>query len=570
MCKVTKPLLTLTIKADKNCEYTIVLPYVKTKERQRVLVMRRLQTVLFALAAFGLGWAVSWVVMPLLLPARGTEGEISSTLIALASFLALLSAFLVGLVFSGRRINLLLPVGCVFLLGNGMGTFRMLPRPKGGAVPILPVSEAFGQILPRLLDQWPLKLAFILCAAALCVTYLMMRRRLEGERPERKIALFLCIILAIGLCTFFVRDAIGTETYKKVKDAETTGFYRVAKGIPDAKIFLRLYERRRDYFHQWYTLHVWSNMPGKTLLYYLFFWMGLGHAEVNAINLVLCALTVLPLFFVVRRLVSTNAAAGAAVLFFLFPGVSGAFPAFNAMTAFFAMLGLWLVLACLEKGDPAIGVLTGLYLALLYFYEPLPFVLALFLVPYIWRTFRARAVEAVGSFSGIVTGFVLVFIALYLWSGVSIFKITSDTIDCGMRFNEEAHREYTPYVFGNLVEMCGTVGWAVFMLWVFGAVQSARGLFRRGEAPLGRLFREVPARAAVCVFTFSLMLMVLDLSGENRGEVSRLWIFLMPLMGACAMWAAETLRLKNYMPILCALLCAEGILMHAKTLLWPL
>ena len=531
--------------------------------------MHSLRTAIFALVAFGLGWAVSWIVTPLLTALHGTAVELSPQFVVLSSFLALLGALIVALIFSGRRVNLLLPVGCVFLLGNGMGAFRTLLRPRTGAVPILPVSEAFGQILPRLLDQWPLKIAFILCAAALCAAYLLMRRGLEGGRPGRRIALFLCIVLAIGLCTFFARDAIGTETYKKGKDGDTAQFYIVAADITDARLFLRAYEQEREYLHKQQTMHVWSNMPGKTLLYYVFLKTGWGFAEVGAINIVLCALTVLPLFFVVRRLVSTNAAAGAAALFFLFPGLPGAFPALNAATAFFAMLGLWLVLICLDKKDPVIGVCAGLYLALLYFYEPMPFVLALFLIPYIWRAFKADAAGTAGVLSGIVIGFVLVFVALYLWSGVSIIKITGDTIDRGVRFNEEFNRAYLPHVFGNLVEIGGTVGWAVLLLLGFGAAQSVRDIFRRGERPLRMLFSETPARAAVCVFSFSLMLIALDLSGANRAEVSRLWIFLMPLIGACALWAAERLKLKNYMPLLCALLCADGILMHAQMLLWP-
>jgi hypothetical protein len=156
-----------------------------------------------------------------------------------------------------------------------------------------------------------------------------------------------------------------------------------------------------------------------------------------------------------------------------------------------------------------------------------------------------------------------------LWSGVSILKITGDTLNAAAQFNEDYKRAYAPHILGNVAEIGGTVGWAVLLLLGFGAVLSAREIFRGGGRPLRLFFNETPVSAAVCVFAFSLTLIALDLSGANRAEVSRLWIFLMPLIGACALWAAERLKLKNYMPMLCALLCAEGILMHAQMLLWP-
>jgi membrane associated rhomboid family serine protease len=500
---------------------------------------------------------------------RGNNIMLTPSFVAITGFLSLLTMFVVGLIFSGRRVQFLLPVGCVFLLGNGMGTLRMALRPPNQPVPILPVREAFGLILPRLLDQWPYKLAFVVCAAALCATYMLMRRALQGERPRRKIAWFLLIVLAVGMYAFFVRYSMGTEAFWVGRAGETNGFFNKASEMTDAKSFLRDYEQDREGFYHAHQVHVWSNMPGKTLLYYAFVRMGLSHERINTLGIVLCALAVVPVFFVVRRLISTDAAAGAAVLFFLFPGLPSSFPSYNAATALFGMLGLWLVLICLDKRNAAVGVVTGLYLALLYFYEPLPFVLTLFLIPYIWRAFRKDAAGAAGVFGGMVSGFILVFIALYLWAGVSILRITRDTLVAGARFNIEEQRDYLPNIMENWGELGTTIGMSVLILMGFALVYGARELFGGGKGALRRLFNETPPRSAVCAFAFPAMLVLFDLSGTNRAEVGRLWIFLMPLMGACAVWAAEKLKLKNYMPILCALLCAEGIFTHVMLLLWP-
>jgi hypothetical protein len=500
---------------------------------------------------------------------RGTGEDVPVGYLFFTSAVALSSVVVVGLAFGGKWVKFLIPVGGAFLLGGGMGPFRSVAQKMGTAMIVLPVGDAFGQILLRLADQWPLKLAFACGAAALCATYLLMRRPLENNYSLAKAALFLCIVVATGAGIFFARDSIGSEAFKHGKEVGASeGYLSVAKIMPDARAFLQVYVHNRERLHAWDTIHIWANMPGKTLLYYGFLKIGLEEGGINAANIILCALTAVPLFFVARRLLGARVAGGAAILFFIFPGLPSAFPSFNAMTAFFAMTGVWLALICLGKRDPLIGGATGCYLALLFFYEPLPFVLAVFLVPYIWRALRADAAAAIGTLAGVALGVAAVFGAVYLWSGASIFKMTLDTIDCAARFNLSWKRDYWAHLLVNVVELGGAVGWITLVLWAFGFVRGAKEIFTRGGSFAGRLFVETPA-AAVCVFALFIMMLALDLSGVNRGETGRLWIFLMPLTGASAVWGAEKLNLKFYMPFLCGFLWLEGILVHAKELAWP-
>jgi hypothetical protein len=511
--------------------------------------------IIAALLAFGLGWALSWAAMPWVAALRGTAIETPANYTLLAGIIFLAPVVIVGLVCIGKRVRYLLPVGCIFLLGGGMARIIMLPQTPGELTPILPPAEAFGQIIPLLLEQWPLKLAFLCCAAALCATWLLAARKSEEKSSPLRTALILGAVLAIGLCTFFVRDPLGSAKLKQnEEEGGTLAYYRVVGQIKDFRSFLRFYEQNRDALREQdrdalnepkldspygKSLHVWSNMPGKTFMYYLFYKFRLKPDEVRCVIIVLYALAAIPIFFIMRRMASEKVAIGATVLFFLLPGPPLLFPSSNTTTVLLALLGLWMVLVCLEKRDAAIGFFVGLYLAIFFFYEPLPFVLALLLIPYIWRAFRANAKATAGMFAALLAGFVVFWAAIYLWSDVSFFKITSDTIKRAARFNEIFHRDYKSHLLWNFGEVGAAVGWATALLWAFGAGRSARELFRRGGSFLKRIFNETQTRGAALVFSLFLLILILDVSGASRGEVGRLWLFLMPFVAAGGVWSAE-------------------------------
>jgi hypothetical protein len=513
------------------------------------------------LAAFGLGWAMAWAWQPLLETMRGTDVEMSTVYALMGGVAFVVSAALVGLVFHGSHVKYLLPIGCTWLFGTTMGPGRMLRLSNSRDVITLSVADALARIPPHVVDQWPLKAAFVAGAVALCAIFLLMRLALEGKSSRKATAVFLAIVTAAGMCMFLLRDAMVPDSeWKGRQGGYAEGFHETAKRITSTKAFLQSYQNEREAFSSGYTIHVWSNMPGKTLLYYASYRMGIGLEGIAKINTVLCALAAIPLFFVVKRLASAGVAAGACALFYMLPGLPWTFPALNATTALVALVGMWLVLICLDRRSLAWGLATGIYLALLFFYEPLPFVLTLMLVPYIVRAFRADAARTGVMFGGIAAGFAIFFAGLYLWSGLSIFTITVDTAKCAARFNAESGRTYWAYIFYNVGEFVHVIGGAVFMLWAFGAAGSVREMFARGGSFVHRFLFEPVAVPAVFVLSFSLMVLVLNVSGANRTEVGRLWLFIMPLAGASAVWGAEKYKLKAYMPALCALLCAAVVI----------
>jgi hypothetical protein len=470
---------------------------------------------------------------------QGTGGVLSAAAVFVTGAVFIVAALMIALLCKAGRVKYMLPIGCAAFIG----------------------SKDFSELYRTV---WPLQAAFLGGAAGLCAAYYIFQRGPEGGEARRKTtAIFLAVVISVGAGLFFARDGLAQNSVPGTKRGWSyMCLYERVKGIPNARAFLRGYQDERDKLYSPLETHAWSNMPGKTLVYYMFYKAGFGLNDIAAANIILCALAGIPLYFVVKRLASARVAAGACVLFYLLPAPPCVFPALNATTVLLALLGLWLMLVCLDKRDPAWGLGTGYCLGLLFLYEPSPFVLALALIPFIARAFKENAAATGGMFAGLVVGFAAVFVGLYLYSGVSVFRITADTVRCVRQFNEINGREYWPFVVSNVGEFGSGIGMAVFMLWMFGVGASVREVFGKGASFVRRLFLELGARPAAFVLMFFLTVAALDFWGTNRAEVTRLWLFLMPLAGACAIWAAEKMEWKNYMPWICGLVWAEAVLSH--------
>jgi hypothetical protein len=274
----------------------------------------------------------------------------------------------------------------------------------------------------------------------------------------------------------------------------------------------------------------------------------MGSFEVALFTVVVCSLTAVPLFFIARRFFSPRLAAGAAVLYFFIPTIPLFLPSSNAMTPFFALAGLWLALWCLEKRLIEAGLICGIVLGLLFLYEPIPFVLAIFLIPWIYRSFREKPAKTLACFIAMAAGFAATAIGFTLLTRMPFLHITMGTLRLGIKFNQIYQRGYVPYVFRNIEEFLVAIGSVTALLWIRGARESIRQVFQKPVSPLRRIFSE-PSSGGIFVFCFTAFIIILNFAGASRGEVDRLWIFLTPLTMMCALWAAERLNIRHIVPL---------------------
>jgi len=509
------------------------------------------------LAAFAAGWGFTAVVSAL-----AGAGNNYTTPVYTAEFwlnsVAWLAPFTVAaaLLLWRRSKNLLQYCGA-FFLGTWIWVFWPIGADLRGRTRVPGISATLSQVAARLWAKGPALLVCVTLAVALCALYVWYRRAI-GRRYSRVFtALFLLAALVLGTAFLWVRGELsGAPMAVRAQSKTDVGFYALTQDCPNVKDYLVLYVMHRDFLFQY--VHVWSNMPGKPILYYYLANLGMGPREIAIFTVVVCSLAAVPLFFVARRFISTEAAAGAAVLYYFIPTIPLFLPSSNTMTPLFALGCLWLALWCLERRMPEIALFTGVCLGLLFFYEPIPFALALLLAPLIYRALRQAPGRTALCLGLLAMGFGLVCAAWTLFTGIPATYLGGEALRLGVRFNQMFHREYGVFVFQNFREFLVAIGAVAALLWASGAAGAAKEIFRQPRQALRKGFVD-ESSAPAFVFCFTALMVIMAVAGLSRGEVDRLWIFLTPLAVICALWGAERLSMRNAVPVVAAWMFLEWL-----------
>ncbi len=171
--------------------------------------------------------------------------------------------------------------------------------------------------------------------------------------------------------------------------------------------------------------------------------------------------------------------------------------------------GLWLsLLSWLSYGNLVFGLMVGLHL--------------LWREGMVWREARARLeplwiLPLLGGMALMALGVALPWLLAYMVWGMDPFAIMRQALATHYAL-VTVHREYGVWLWMNLVDFALWLGPAPALLGVAGSL----ALWHR--APRARGWRDLAGLAGI----FWLVLAFLDLSGVTRGEIGRLWAFLMP------------------------------------------
>ena len=283
-------------------------------------------------------------------------------------------------------------------------------------------------------------------------------------------------------------------------------------------------------------LHVQSNMPGKLLL-------------TEGLHLVTARTDVLPwlvigisnlgallMFGFVRDLLdSRRIALYAAVLYLFLPARTFFLPLMNTVTPLAVIACGWLLLRWLKTNRTLYAAVLGFALYGLVFFEPLPLVIGLLFLALAlaaigrgdipWERFVAQTAATIAVFIGTAE-------IMTASTGFNIVRTFQSIGRHAMEFNATAARPYAVWITGNLREFALGAG-------LCQAVASAGVLLTWLSAPGSWRERLSHPIAATCIGLFAVLAAV-DLIGVNRGEVTRLWIFLgcfyqIPLAWACSL-----------------------------------
>ena len=433
-------------------------------------------------------------------------------------------------------------------------------------------------------QMWP-PLAAGVCLAALSAL-LCRARAWEAMRPlGRGLSLALLILVAFSL-QIALLNAVGTPWITPgayIVSPNATTYFGVALGVQDPADWVARYHDLLPTL----PYHAATHPPGFMLLFLAIqractalvdphspaladlatgysdlFGLGLAPPDaaaaiVGALAIALIgALGLLPIYFLARRLSNPVAAICSTCLAASMPGLLllGASPDLVVMslTIFALCLGY-----CAWRGKSApLGILAGLAVAVGLF-----FTLGFALVgawAALWIVFgalgsgsRSRALRRAliaGSLG--LAGFAVFYLALYLLYGYQPVAVTLEALSAHRGVTTvEAARTYWKWLLMNPVECA-----------IFG------GLPLTVAALWSRRALRTPDYARLRAFLISWLVLfaLLDLSGTVRGEVGRIWLFLLwPTALAAGAWCARSPDRRGAVPLLVLLQVTQTLLMKA-------
>jgi hypothetical protein len=346
------------------------------------------------------------------------------------------------------------------------------------------------------------------------------------------ILVFFWVVLALALQGFIRSQTPFSFESIFVSDGANS-FYSVTKRHDAATVLSDFGRVQRGS-----SIHAQSNMPGKILL-------------IHALRLISVRPDVLPwlvvavsnlggvlMYVFVRGLSGDRTIALYATVLYLFvPAKLVFFPLMNTVTPVPLLACLCVLMWWLQTGRTWYPALLGVALYGLVLFEPLPLVMGLL--------FAGLALRTIGQGGLSWSRFILqtaLMLVVFVGMAETVQWLTGFNLVSTFRrigghaadFNAAERRPYVISIWANLIEFMLAVGLCQTVLF---AAALAGGFIDR-EAGQDRL------RQPLMVLCLSLLaiLAATDLIGINRGEVTRLWIFLACFFQIPAAWICARLR----------------------------
>jgi hypothetical protein len=260
-------------------------------------------------------------------------------------------------------------------------------------------------------------------------------------------------------------------------------------------------------------LHAAGNMPGKLLLFRAMHAFT-GSPDAMAIAILLLGnLVGVLVFLVALELFADRPTAFAALGLYLFlPSRTVFAPILNGVAPLPVLLALYLWVRFLRGRGPWMAIATGACLFAAILFDPTPLGLGILFVGvaladrHAGRVGTGRLAAGAALAGGALVAAHLAFRAV---TGFDAARQLVRVVAEAERFNVWARRPYFTWLVANPVEFLVTLGTPVLVV-------IAWGLWRR---------RPLSAPAAWMAIAGAASVLAVDLLGRNRGEVTRLWIF---------------------------------------------
>jgi hypothetical protein len=370
---------------------------------------------------------------------------------------------------------------------------------------------------------------------------------------HEKLTLIGCLMVAITI-QILIHQAYPIPLSKIVSSEGANSFYTTALQYSPIEI-LSQYQKLAPSF----PLHARSNMPGKILFIQLLSIFTESPQIIGYLIISISTLGGLLLYGICKRLFRDKTTAlYSFVLYTLIPCKLFFFPLLNTVTPVFILSCMYLFLIYIDTKNNWLLILLGIALYIQFLFEPSPFITGFLFVGILLNAIGEKRFSMKQTLNVVLIP-LLSFVGIYL---LFLFAFSFDLNqafqyvlkDAG-KFNLGDERPYQIWIGENLKEFFFVAGLPVTMILIYFTISIFSQWRTMKKNPLYWSIEELFVLSLLLTFGILLFL------GINRGEVTRLWIYLAVFFQIPAsFFMAKTVKSNALFYVLAVTLAAQSLI----------
>lgn len=362
------------------------------------------------------------------------------------------------------------------------------------------------------INSWQLIIIFILLGVTIFIGNKFINK-------YETVTLIVCF-LALMITQISIRNIYPVPMEAIVQSDRANGFYSVVMNYSAFDVLKQYHSLTSDF-----SMHVRANLPGKILLYEFFKVFTTSPTNIGYLIVAFSSLGTFLIYGICKKIFQDKQVALYAFVFYtLIPAKLFFFPILNTVTPVFMLLCLYLFVIYFEKKNTLFLWLLGIALFMLVLFDPSPLVTGL--------VFIGVTLQAIGSgqlvrkdFWKIIIipffAFVCVYLIFFIFFSFDLIQAFQFILHDATNFNLQEQRGYRAWFGENIKEFFYSAGTPILLIFTYQLLQILVGwktLFKKS----------ISYWNAEIIFTLSLLLTFSSVVflGINRGEISRLWIYL--------------------------------------------
>lgn len=405
---------------------------------------------------------------------------------------------------------------------------------------------------------------FLLIASFLIFFYFSFVKKLF-----KNTGVYLSLAIIFSISFIFITFGFYPDGYQRfsriVRSSGVTSYYNDMQNIINVSEFLKNYVKNIPTLH----MHSQTHPPGPILYFYLTDLAGRKVNQTFNLNLdlagfggmivpILGAFAMVPLYVLVRNLHSTVTARISVLIYCLVPSIIFFTTELDQLYSLFFILIILFYYLGVKRKSMVYFLLAGLFLFAGMFFSFLFLVIPVVLLLLATLIYLKKESEC-GYFFKIknfvkynllfAVGFLVPMIIYQSIYGYNLYDVYKATMIYHGDFLDS--KNYLVWVFMNLFDFFLFLGIPLAVIYLFGLAKEISNFLSTRYIN-------------VSFWLFTFIILILDLMGKNRSEVSRIWIFLIPLaVVSIANYISES-KNKNVMLFVTIVLMVIQILVFRR------